>query len=269
VGACSGNTGTETCTAGVWGGDTCDPLAGATAETCNNIDDNCDGTIDGISQATNCGVGECAGNTGTETCTAGAWGGDTCDPLDGATAEVCDNLDNDCDGQIDEGLVCQLLSTSVNPSDAGIINPDCSEGCTYDYMDLVVLNAIEDNGYPFNKWIDCDTPSNDICTMTIDDDKNVTAEFDLCMYPARVLGTVTDYYWYFQDALSNALPGNVIESQEYAFSEDIIFNNAAFITLNAGCDCSYSTDTGITTINGNMTINNGSITIQSGTLEVQ
>jgi hypothetical protein len=47
-------------------------------------------------------VGECSGNTGEETCTAGSWGNDTCNPLAGAAAEVCDDaLDNDCDGKTD------------------------------------------------------------------------------------------------------------------------------------------------------------------------
>ncbi len=101
IGECA-STGTETCTAGVWGGDTCMPGA-PTAEVCDNLDNNCDGATDeNLTRPTTCGVGECAGNTGTETCTAGTWGNDTCDPFEGATAEVCDdNADNDCDGSVD------------------------------------------------------------------------------------------------------------------------------------------------------------------------
>ena len=105
VGACSGNTGAETCAAGAWGGNTCDPLFGATTELCDNVDNDCDGAVDdGLSRPTTCGTGACSGNTGAETCAAGAWGGNTCDPLFGATAELCDNVDNDCDGAVDDGL---------------------------------------------------------------------------------------------------------------------------------------------------------------------
>jgi hypothetical protein len=74
-----------------------EPVGGCGSGTCVEFD----------TQATSCGVGECAGNTGTETCDAnGNWINDTCNPLAGASAEICDGLDNNCDGSVDEGLSC-------------------------------------------------------------------------------------------------------------------------------------------------------------------
>jgi hypothetical protein len=77
------------------------------AETCNNIDDDCDGSTDeDLTQATSCGAGACA-STVIETCTAGVWGGDTCVPgLPGTEGPVgnptcSDGVDNDCDGMLD------------------------------------------------------------------------------------------------------------------------------------------------------------------------
>jgi hypothetical protein len=87
------------------GSQTCSDNTGDDIEVCDNTDNDCDGTVDeDLTQATTCGAGACAGNTGIETCTAGAWVGDTCEPFFGATAESCDNTDNDCDGSVDEGF---------------------------------------------------------------------------------------------------------------------------------------------------------------------
>src|SRR5262249_21788057 len=62
------------------------------AELCDNIDNNCDGTVDAF--VTSCGVGACA-RTGT--CTAGI---DNCTPGP-PSPEICDNIDNNCDGTVD------------------------------------------------------------------------------------------------------------------------------------------------------------------------
>ena len=75
---------------------------GAT-EVCNGIDDDCNGlTDDGyVGHSTSCGVGACA-RTGSTSCVAGSVV-DSCTSGTPA-AEVCDGIDNNCDGQTDEGL---------------------------------------------------------------------------------------------------------------------------------------------------------------------
>lgn len=72
------------------------------SETCNNVDDDCDGASDeNLTQQ--CGttdVGECS--LGSETCMAGSWG--SCVGEVSSASEVCDSKDNDCDGSTDEGF---------------------------------------------------------------------------------------------------------------------------------------------------------------------
>ncbi|MBK8996420.1 MAG: hypothetical protein IPM35_11820 [Myxococcales bacterium] len=100
----------ENCVAGV--AQTCTPKQGSATEQCDGTDDNCDGQVDegcsctnGQTQACYTGapatknVGECS--AGTQTCSGGKWG--TCSGEQLPVAEKCNGLDDDCDGQTDEG----------------------------------------------------------------------------------------------------------------------------------------------------------------------
>jgi hypothetical protein len=109
IGVCA-RSGVRTCSAGNIV-DSCVPgtRTSASDTVCNGLDDDCDGAIDDnfVTSATNCGVGACA-STGSLTCVSGATK-NSCvaktpmTTVDDATSPG-NNIDDDCDGQIDEDL---------------------------------------------------------------------------------------------------------------------------------------------------------------------
>jgi hypothetical protein len=162
------------------------------------------------------------------------------------------------------------LTTFVTPAGNGSVNPDCSGGCIYDYGTVVMINAIADSGHPFIDWTNCDDPNGSLCTMTMNADKGVTPEFDVCMYAVMRTGSGTDYYDFLQDAYNSASSLDIIYSQNATLPDtDIDFNSNSTIMLEGGYNCDYSGITGSTVINGNMTLSDGTVIIQSGTFEIQ
>jgi len=80
-----------------------------TTEVCNNIDDDCNGVVDngfavGAAFPCTAGVGSCA-TTGPQRCSS--YGGILCYAVpETPTPEVCNGLDDDCNGVVDDGIVC-------------------------------------------------------------------------------------------------------------------------------------------------------------------
>ncbi len=119
--------GTQTCTKGSW--TTCSaPFP--VAEECNGKDDDCDGYVDEgdsggkLTQACqNCG-------SGYQECNNGMWGACSAQPQ----TEVCDGVDNDCNGKIDDvpgGCSCTNGQTKSCGTSTGECNPgtqDCING---------------------------------------------------------------------------------------------------------------------------------------------
>ena len=78
----------------------CDPMVGSVKEFCDGKDNDCDGQTDEELGWTSCGAGACFHLE--EDCVDGQ--ANQCDPLEGAADEVCDGVDNDCNGKVDEEL---------------------------------------------------------------------------------------------------------------------------------------------------------------------
>ena len=151
-------------------------------ETCDAIDNDCDGQIDEGTLEVACRPdvpleGEC--NPGTFACTgneAALWG--PCVDYAGPQTEICDALDNDCDGQIDElAGGCECLS--------GDTEDDCYTGppgtlnvgtCVAGVTRACVYNMSEDSW----DWDTCnDTPPTIELCDGLDNDCDGTTDEDL------------------------------------------------------------------------------------------
>lgn len=98
---------------------TCDPPTGMSmssscaypAEVCNGLDDDCDGTPDNrtgftcVAGSTQTCMTSC-GTTGTQVCSNTTCTWSPCTP----PAEACNLTDDDCDGDVDEGLIGRIAS---------------------------------------------------------------------------------------------------------------------------------------------------------------
>ncbi|MEW5983514.1 MAG: thrombospondin type 3 repeat-containing protein, partial [Acidobacteriota bacterium] len=144
VGACRA-TGESTCQDGVMV-DSCAPGL-PTAESCNGVDDDCDGAVDdGIAPVpTTCGVGACA-STGALTCVGGALQ-DSCVAGTPGT-ETCNGIDDNCNGAVDEGLSC-----GADSDDDGV--PDALDNCP----SVPNPGQLNTGGDP-TKGNACDVPTN-------------------------------------------------------------------------------------------------------------
>ncbi|MFT5357699.1 MAG: hypothetical protein ACI9KE_004936 [Polyangiales bacterium] len=121
VGLCM--AGVQTCTAGAFG--SCAGEIGTVDEVCDGEDQDCDGRSDEDVIGSPCALqeGVCAGST--ESC-GGAGGFAACvgaadyGPLYEAFESACDGLDNNCDGDIDEGCACIDGETQACGSSVGL-----------------------------------------------------------------------------------------------------------------------------------------------------
>ncbi|HTP51464.1 MAG TPA: MopE-related protein [Anaeromyxobacteraceae bacterium] len=110
------------------GGLVCVQTTFPSPETCDGLDNNCNGLVDegGVCNPPLCntgdtrpcydgpagtqGVGPC--KAGVETCTSGVWGACVGEVV--PQPEVCNGKDDNCNGQVDEGTLCPTGSSCNN-----------------------------------------------------------------------------------------------------------------------------------------------------------
>jgi alpha-tubulin suppressor-like RCC1 family protein len=141
----------------------------ATESLCDGLDNDCNGTTDPDcacinGETQNCGtdVGQCS--SGQQECSGGTWS--TCVGETESVTEICDGLDNDCDGDTDEGLLTTYYVDSDNDGYGSANTTNVVEACN------------QPTGYAPNA-LDCNDNTGDakpgaqeVCNDTLDNDCN-------------------------------------------------------------------------------------------------
>lgn len=140
-------------------------------------------------------------------------------------------------------------------TDTGALNWDGQNGTAYYSKGAVVsLTAVADASSAFSSWAGC-TSNTELCTATMDTDKNITATFNVV--PRARIGNKV--YGSLGSAYSAAIEGNTIEAKNIIFTGNFICNRSIQVMLQGGYDDSFSTHNDFTFVDGTFTISAGSI----------
>jgi hypothetical protein len=190
IGACA-STGVTSCVAGKVQ-DSCTPGAPAAGDaTCDGVDDDCSGAADEdyVPASTGCGVGACAA-TGSTSCVGGAER-NSCTPGT-PTDEVCNGIDDDCDGAIDNGLTFVTYYRDADNDTYGSADNATvtCDGAPEGYVD----NLTDDNGTMVFDCNDNDAAVNpgaaEVCNGKDDDCNGIVDDSETCDEPNCILNVV-------------------------------------------------------------------------------
>jgi hypothetical protein len=148
------------------------------AEVCDNRDNDCDGqadeqlTTDGDSCDTGL-LGVC--QNGTVTCVRGT---NNCAPLHAAGSEICNGLDDDCDGIADDGFTIAVYFRDNDGDGFGDITDPGLRTCNRPANSATVTGDCNDSNADINPGateipgddIDANCDGNELCFADFDDD---------------------------------------------------------------------------------------------------
>ncbi|HDH10985.1 MAG TPA: PKD domain-containing protein [Nitrospirae bacterium] len=123
--------------------------------------------------------------------------------------------------------------------------------------DGVIDSTLRNPSYTYNS---AGTYTVSLTVMDSDGSTNSLTRMDYitaCLSPVRISGATPVYYSTLQAAYDAAVDGDIIQSRDLTFTENLNINRNISITLKGGYDCGYTAVTGKTTLSGTMTVSDG------------
>lgn len=126
----------------------------------------------------------------------------------------------------------------------------------------VILQAQPDTSSVFSGWsiVGCD---NATCNLTLANDTTATVSFSL----KPVWNGGNGYYLTLREAYLAATSSTVLRAQNRVFPEDLNLDRTIAFTFKGGNDTTYSSNIGVTSIQGSLTITAGSIAVENLTIQ--
>ena len=138
---------------------------------------------------------------------------------------------------------CYTLTTGASPAEGGNVTADPAPNCSGDRYITgteVTLTAVENGGYQFADWRGDASGGDNPTTVTLDADKNVTANFDTQPYQTEAFcGTInTDITWNNHTVYRITCNSTVASGATLTIPEDVIvkFENSKSLTVQGTLD---------------------------------
>jgi subtilase family serine protease len=159
-------------------------------------------------------------------------------------------------------------SITVSPNDNNGLGSGTTQfSRTYNNFKYVTLTAPSTvGGNSFGSWTGCDSASANTCSVTLNANRTVMAIY---MTPTaspviRVEGSTTvGSYSTIQSAFNATVSHDIVEMHAMTFNESPNFHFNFPVLLKGGYDSSFSSQVGVTTIHGTLTIGAGTLTVEN------
>lgn len=149
-------------------------------------------------------------------------------------------------------------SGSIAATPGSVCPGDCSQ--SFNEGNIVTLTPTAGAGSEFSGWSG-NCSGNGICQFTMNGPKSVTATF--AWLPHVKNAASGNSYGLINAAYGAVGDNDAIQLRDLTFSEAIDCNRSVAVTLRGGYDSGFTANSGVTTINGSLTITSGSVTLEN------